>query len=51
LVSLFIAIVAGVFVFSGIYVAAAEIAKPFFFVFALLFVVGMVSHGARRYSN
>lgn len=51
LVFLFIAVVAGVFGFSGIYVAAAEIGKALFFVFLVLFALGMMSHSARRYSN
>jgi uncharacterized membrane protein YtjA (UPF0391 family) len=51
LLCLFIAVTAGVFAFSGISVVAAEIAKPFLLVFLLLFALGLMSHGARRYSD
>lgn len=51
LIFLLIALVAGVFGFTGVYVAAAEIAKVLFFVFIVLFAIGLLSHGARRYSD
>jgi uncharacterized membrane protein YtjA (UPF0391 family) len=51
LLCLFIAVAAGVVGFSDINVVAAEIAKSFCFVFLVLFALGMLSHGARRYSN
>ena len=47
LVFLVIALVAALFGFSGIYVAAAGIAKILFVVFIILFLVGLVM-GARR---
>jgi uncharacterized membrane protein YtjA (UPF0391 family) len=40
---LVIAIVAAVFGFGGIAVAASEIAKIFFFVFLILFLISLIS--------
>jgi uncharacterized membrane protein YtjA (UPF0391 family) len=51
LLFLLIALVAGMFGFSGVYLAGTEIAKALCFVFAVLFALGMMSHGARRYAN
>jgi uncharacterized membrane protein YtjA (UPF0391 family) len=45
---LIIALVAAVFGFGGIYVAAAGIAKILFFVFIVLFVISLVSGGMAR---
>ena len=44
---LVIALIAGALGFTGIYVAAAAIAKILFFVFVVLFVVSLVMHAAR----
>ena len=41
LVFLVIALIAGVLGFSGVYVAAAGIAKVLFFVFLVLFVISL----------
>ena len=43
-----IALIAAVFGFGGIYVAAASIAKILFFVFLVLFVVSLLAGGLRR---
>lgn len=43
-----IAIIAAVFGFGGVYVAAAGIAKILFFVFLVLFVISLVAGGIRR---
>lgn len=48
LVFLLIALVAGVFGFSSLYVAAAGIAKILFFVFIVLFLVSLISGGISR---
>jgi uncharacterized membrane protein YtjA (UPF0391 family) len=45
---LIIALIAAVFGFTGIYVAAAGIAKILFFVFIVLFVISLVSGGVAR---
>jgi uncharacterized membrane protein YtjA (UPF0391 family) len=42
LIFLVIALVAGVFGFGGIYDAATDIARILFFVFLVLFLVGLV---------
>jgi uncharacterized membrane protein YtjA (UPF0391 family) len=47
-VFLIIAMVAAVFGFTGIYVAAAEIARILFFIFLVLFVLSLVTGGMRR---
>jgi len=43
-----IAMIAAVFGFSGIYVAAAGIAKILFFIFLVLLVVSLLAGGLRR---
>lgn len=48
LVFLVVAMVAALFGFSGIYVAAAGIAKILFFVFLVLFVVSLLAGGMNR---
>jgi uncharacterized membrane protein YtjA (UPF0391 family) len=48
LVFLLIALVAGVFGFTGVYVAAAGIAKVLFFVFLVLFIVSLITGGVSR---
>lgn len=45
---LIIALVAAVFGFTGIYVAAAGIAKILFFVFLVLFIIGLVTGSMSR---
>jgi uncharacterized membrane protein YtjA (UPF0391 family) len=45
---LIIALIAAVFGFGGIYVAAAGIAKILFFVFIVLFVISLLSGGMAR---
>ena len=47
-VFLVIALVAGLLGFTGIYVAAAGIAKVLFFVFIVLFLVSLLAGGFRR---
>jgi uncharacterized membrane protein YtjA (UPF0391 family) len=47
LVFLLIALFAGVLGFGGIAIAAAGIAKIFFVVFLVLFVLGMAAHMSR----
>jgi uncharacterized membrane protein YtjA (UPF0391 family) len=47
-VFLVIALVAAVFGFTGIYVAAAEIAKVLFFIFLVLFILSLVAGGLNR---
>ena len=47
LIFLVIALIAGALGFTGIYVAAAGIAKLLFYVFVVLFVVSLVMHMAR----
>ncbi len=44
---LVIALIAGALGFTGIYVAAAGIAKILFFIFVVLFVVSMIMHLGR----
>jgi uncharacterized membrane protein YtjA (UPF0391 family) len=48
IVFLVVAMVAAVFGFTGIYVAAAEIAKILFFIFLVLFVISLVAGGLNR---
>lgn len=48
LVFLVVALVAALFGFTGIYVAAAGIAKILFFVFLVLFIVSLISGAAGR---
>lgn len=43
-----IALVAAVFGFTGVYVAAAEIARILFFIFVVLFILSLVAGGFRR---
>ncbi len=47
LIFLVIALIAAALGFTGIYVAAASIAKLLFYVFVILFVVSLVMHLAR----
>lgn len=47
LVFLVIALIAAALGFTGIYVAAASIAKILFFIFLVLFVVSLIMHMAR----
>jgi len=51
LLFLLIALAASLFGFTGIYVAAAEIAQILFFIFVVLFLVSLVTHGVRRMSG
>jgi uncharacterized membrane protein YtjA (UPF0391 family) len=48
LMFLVIALIAAVFGFGGIAVAAAGIAKILFFIFVVLFLVSLLAHGMRR---
>ncbi len=48
LVFLIIAIIAGIFSFTGLMVAAAGIAKILFFIFLILFVVSLILHLMKR---
>ncbi|HEV2689431.1 MAG TPA: DUF1328 domain-containing protein [Bryobacteraceae bacterium] len=48
LMFLLIALLAAIFGFTGISLAAAGIAKILFFVFVILFVISLVGHMARR---
>ena len=50
LVFLVVALVAGLLGFTGIYVAAAGIAKILFFVFLVLFIVSLLFGGLNRRS-
>jgi uncharacterized membrane protein YtjA (UPF0391 family) len=43
-----IALIAALFGFTGIYVAAAGIAKILFIIFLVLFVVSLIMHLARK---
>lgn len=43
-----IAIAAAIFGFTGVYAAAAGIAKILFFVFLVLFVISLIAGGLRR---
>ena len=47
LVFLVVALIAGALGFTGIYVAAAGIAKILFFIFVVLFLVSLVMHMVR----
>jgi uncharacterized membrane protein YtjA (UPF0391 family) len=48
LVFLIVALVAGLFGFGGIYMAAAGIAKVLFFIFLVLFLVSLLAGGWSR---
>jgi uncharacterized membrane protein YtjA (UPF0391 family) len=48
LVFLVIAMVAGIFGFTGIYMAAAGIAKILFFIFIVLLIISLLAGGFRR---
>jgi uncharacterized membrane protein YtjA (UPF0391 family) len=48
LVFLIIALIAGVFGFTGVYLAAAGIAKILFFIFLVLLIVSLLAGGLRR---
>ena len=48
LIFLIVAIVAGIFGFAGIMVAAAGIAKMLFYIFLILFAVSLVAGLVRR---
>jgi uncharacterized membrane protein YtjA (UPF0391 family) len=48
LVFLIIALVAGLFGFTGLYLAAAGIAKIIFFVFIVLLLISLLAGGLRR---
>jgi uncharacterized membrane protein YtjA (UPF0391 family) len=50
MVFLIIALVAGILGFTGVYVAAAGIAKVLFFVFLVLFLISLISGGISRRS-
>ena len=43
-----IALVAAVLGFGGVAIAAAGIAKIFFFIFLILFVISLLAHTTRR---
>jgi len=43
-----VALLAAVLGFTGVAVAAAGIAKIFFFLFLVLFIVSLIAHVARR---
>ena len=47
-VFLVVALIAGLLGFTGVYVAAAGIAKILFFVFLVLFIVSLFAGGFRR---
>ena len=47
LIFLVVALIAGALGFTGIYVAAAGVAKILFYLFLILFVVSLVMHLAR----
>ena len=47
-VFLVIALIAALFGFTSVYVAAAGIAKILFFVFLVLFVISLISGGVSR---
>ncbi len=51
LMFLLVALIAGALGFGVVAFAAAEIARIVFFVFLILFVVGLVSHMVRRPRN
>ena len=44
LIFLVIALVAGVLGFTGVYIAAASIAKILFYIFVVLFLVSLIMH-------
>jgi uncharacterized membrane protein YtjA (UPF0391 family) len=48
LVFFVVALIAGIFGFTGIYVAAAGIAKVLFFVFLVLLIISLLAGGLRR---
>ncbi|MBI2826304.1 MAG: DUF1328 domain-containing protein [Planctomycetia bacterium] len=48
LVFLVIAMIAALFGFTGVYIAAAGIAKILFFVFLVLFLVSLLAGGLNR---
>jgi uncharacterized membrane protein YtjA (UPF0391 family) len=48
LVFFVVALIAAIFGFTGIYVAAAGIAKILFFVFLVLLIISLVAGGMRR---
>jgi uncharacterized membrane protein YtjA (UPF0391 family) len=43
-----VALVAALFGFTGISLAAAGVAKILFFIFLVLFLVSLIAHAARR---
>ena len=47
LVFLVVALIAGALGFTGIYLAAAGIAKILFFIFVVLFVISLIMHLVR----
>jgi uncharacterized membrane protein YtjA (UPF0391 family) len=51
LMFLLVALIAGVLGFGVVAFAAAEVARIFFFVFVVLFLVSLVSHLFRRANN
>jgi uncharacterized membrane protein YtjA (UPF0391 family) len=51
LMFLLVALIAGALGFGVVAFAAAEIARIVFFIFLVLFLVGLVSHLFRRTSN
>jgi uncharacterized membrane protein YtjA (UPF0391 family) len=48
LLFLIVALIAAVFGFTSVYVAAAGIAKVLFFVFVVLFIISLLAGGTRR---
>jgi uncharacterized membrane protein YtjA (UPF0391 family) len=48
LMFLVVAIIAAIFGFTGIAVAAAGVAKLLFFIFLVLFVIALITHMGRR---
>ena len=48
LVFFVVALVAAIFGFGGVAIAAAGIAKLLFFIFLVLFIVSLVAHASRR---
>ncbi|HZZ34531.1 MAG TPA: DUF1328 domain-containing protein [Caulobacteraceae bacterium] len=47
LIFLVVALIAGLLGFTGIYLAAAAIAKILFYIFAVLFLISVIMHLAR----
>jgi uncharacterized membrane protein YtjA (UPF0391 family) len=45
---LIVALVTAVFGFTGIYLAAAGVAKVLFFIFLLLFIISLITGGISR---